>query len=64
LGALRAEALERYPAGEKLDLTQVYRDLLSEGQLSAYEVPERFYEIGSFSGLADIRLKLAGGNAR
>ena len=59
LGALRADALKRYPAGEKLDLAQVYRDLLAEDQLAAYEVRERFYEIGSFSGLADVRLKLA-----
>ena len=59
LGALRAEALDRYPAGRKFDLAQVYRDLLSEDQLAAYEVRERFYEIGSFSGLAEVRVKLA-----
>ncbi len=64
LGALRAEALARYPVDQKLDLAQVYRDLLSEDQLAAYEVHERFYEIGSLSGLEEIRLKLAGRNAQ
>ena len=59
LGALRAAALDRYPAEQKLDLAQVYRDLLSDGQLAAYEVGERFYEIGSFPGLEDVRVKLA-----
>jgi len=63
LGALHVEALDRYPADQKLDLAQVYRDLLSEDQLAAHEVRERFYEIGSFSGLEEVRLKLAGRNA-
>jgi NDP-sugar pyrophosphorylase family protein len=58
LGALRSEALERYPADQRLDLERVYRDLLAEGELAAFEVHERFYEIGSFSGLAEIRAKL------
>lgn len=59
LGALRAEALDRYPADQMLDLAHVYRDLLAEDQLAAYEVRERFYEIGSFSGLEEVRVKLA-----
>lgn len=33
------------------DLAEVYRDLLCRGQLAAFEVGERFYEIGSFEGL-------------
>jgi len=42
-----------------LDLTvfltpDVYRDLLSENQLSGHEVRERFYEIGSPEGLAEL----------
>lgn len=59
LGALGAEALIPYSPDHKLDLAQVYRDLLSQDQLAAYEVPERFYEIGSFSGLEEVRAKLA-----
>lgn len=59
LGALRAEALLPYPSDRKLDLAQVYQDLLARDHLAAYEVPERFYEIGSFSGLEEVRAKLA-----
>jgi hypothetical protein len=32
---------------KSFDLADVYRHLLSENQLSGYEVTERFYEIGS-----------------
>ncbi|MFA5909006.1 MAG: nucleotidyltransferase family protein [Vicinamibacterales bacterium] len=59
LGALRAEALFPYPSDRKLDLAQVYQDLHARDQLAAYEVPERFYEIGSLSGLEEVRAKLA-----
>ncbi|MBP7694125.1 MAG: nucleotidyltransferase family protein [Anaerolineales bacterium] len=55
LGVLRAEALAGYPAGQPLDLAVVYQDLLARGQLAAYEVAERFYEIGSPAGLAETR---------
>jgi MurNAc alpha-1-phosphate uridylyltransferase len=55
LGALRAHALTRYPADRPLDLAQVYADLVDAGQLTAFEVPTRFYEIGSFAGLAEMR---------
>lgn len=34
-----------------LDLADVYRALLAKGELAAYEVQERFYEIGSPEGL-------------
>lgn len=59
LGALRSEALNVYPRDQKLDLAQVYRDLVDQNQLAAYGVAERFYEIGSFSGLEEVRAKLA-----
>lgn len=53
LGALKTSALVEYPADTVLDLATVYQDLLSRGQLAGYEVPERFYEIGSPEGLAE-----------
>jgi hypothetical protein len=55
LGALHAAALADYPAGMRLDLATVYRDLLARGDLAAYEVQERFYEIGSLAGLEETR---------
>lgn len=59
LGALRAPALAGYPEGQPLDLAAVYRDLLARGELAAYEVRERFYEIGSPEGLEETRRHLA-----
>jgi NDP-sugar pyrophosphorylase family protein len=54
LGLLRAEALASWPDNEPFDLADVYRRLLSENQLSGYEVTERFYEIGSPEGVAEL----------
>jgi len=55
LGALRASALAGYSVEAPFDLATVYRDLLARGELAAYEVRERFYEIGSPAGLAETR---------
>ena len=55
LGALRAAALERIPAGAAYDLGDLYRELLAEDQLAGFEVQERFYEVGSFAGIEDFK---------
>jgi NDP-sugar pyrophosphorylase family protein len=54
LGILRAESLGFWPDNEPFDLADVYRHLLSGNQLSGHEVTERFYEIGSPEGLAEL----------
>lgn len=41
------------------DLTTVYRDLLARDELAAFEVGERFYEIGSFEGISALEERLA-----
>jgi N-acetyl-alpha-D-muramate 1-phosphate uridylyltransferase len=43
----------RYGASKVIDLADVCRDLSLNGQLAAFEVTERFYEIGSLQGIAD-----------
>lgn len=53
LGAFEASVLAAYPLGKRLDLAEVYGDLLRLGRLAAYEVTQRFYEIGSPAGLAE-----------
>jgi NDP-sugar pyrophosphorylase family protein len=53
LGVFRAEAFQSLPAGRVCDLTEVYTDLLQRKQLAAFEVRERFYEIGSPAGLRE-----------
>jgi MurNAc alpha-1-phosphate uridylyltransferase len=55
LGALRAEALERFPAEAPFDLVEVYQSLISRHQLTGFEVTGRFYEIGSPTGLEETR---------
>jgi NDP-sugar pyrophosphorylase family protein len=55
LGVLRADVLTPYPDDQPFDLSSVYRDLIQKGQLAGFEVPERFYEIGSHEGLEETR---------
>ena len=54
LGLLRPEALAPWPNDQPFDLAQVYQDLIGKKQLAGYEVAERFYEIGSPQGLAEL----------
>jgi MurNAc alpha-1-phosphate uridylyltransferase len=42
-----------YREGEAIDLSAIWRDLSLRGQLAAFEVSERFYEIGSPHGLRE-----------
>jgi len=51
LGVFTAAALTE---SAHADLAGVYAELLSRKQLAAFEVGERFYEIGSFAGIAEL----------
>ena len=53
LSILTAAALAPYEDGLRFDLSRVFDDLLGAGQLAAFEVDERFYEIGSPDGLRE-----------
>jgi N-acetyl-alpha-D-muramate 1-phosphate uridylyltransferase len=53
LSAFHRSVFAALPAGKGRDLASVYQDLLSAGNLAAFEVHERFYEIGSSQGLQD-----------
>jgi len=59
LGVLRAEVFKAYPEDTHLDLEKVCQDLVAKDQLSGFEVDERFYEIGSLSGLEETRKYLS-----
>jgi NDP-sugar pyrophosphorylase family protein len=54
LGMLRREALAGVPPDQPYDLAGVYQDLVRRGELAAWESPDRFYEIGSHEGIADL----------
>jgi NDP-sugar pyrophosphorylase family protein len=52
--------LERVPPDGPHDLADLFTDLGERGELAGHEVTERFYEIGSDDGLADLEELLAG----
>ena len=58
LGAFKRQALETFQENERLDLAKVYQVLLLEGRLAAFEVHQRFYEVGSFEGIRDLETYL------
>lgn len=59
----RDAVVPEIPAGEVVDLADVYARLSGEGRLAGLEVSERFYEIGSTAGLAELEELLASGEA-
>lgn len=54
LGAFRREAFDEVPEDRPSDLAAVYQKLLHRGELAAYEMPTRFYEIGSPEGIREL----------
>jgi NDP-sugar pyrophosphorylase family protein len=51
--AFTRAAVRTGPADGAYDLADLLQSLLARGELAAVEVPERFYEIGSVSGLQE-----------
>jgi MurNAc alpha-1-phosphate uridylyltransferase len=51
LGLVSANVFDTYPIDSPFDLADVYQNLSVKGQLAGLEVHQRFYEIGSHSGL-------------
>ncbi len=50
----KSSVFDQYPNNQFLDLAQVLRVLVQNRQLAGYEVLERFYEMGSPTGLAEL----------
>ncbi|OGC81285.1 MAG: hypothetical protein A2W07_06175 [candidate division Zixibacteria bacterium RBG_16_43_9] len=55
LSILKKEVLNLVPEEEPYDLEELYRALISEEEMSAFEVKQRFYQIGSFEGLEEFK---------
>jgi NDP-sugar pyrophosphorylase family protein len=53
LGLFSADVFHRWPGAAAFDLSHLQARLAEGGELAGYEVTERFYEIGSPSGLAE-----------
>jgi len=54
LSLFQAAAFDAFPADQPFDLADVMSQLVKAGQLAGFEVHERFYEIGSPTGLAEL----------
>lgn len=54
LGVFHRSAFDRVPADAVYDLARLYQELLAEESLAAFEVHQRFYEVGSFEGIREL----------
>jgi N-acetyl-alpha-D-muramate 1-phosphate uridylyltransferase len=54
LGVFHAAAFDDVPDDRAYDLADVYQRLLARGELAGLEVPQRFYETGSFAGIEEL----------
>lgn len=55
LSAFRRDIIaQKLRSGEKSDLADLFHHLSKKNDLAAYPVTERFYEVGSHSGIADL----------
>ncbi len=64
LGVFNQAAFGMVPGDQPYDLAMLYQNLLNQGELAAYEVSERFYEIGTFAGLEEMRRYVAAQSLR
>jgi N-acetyl-alpha-D-muramate 1-phosphate uridylyltransferase len=63
LSVFRADALADWPCDQPFDLAAVMQRLVARRELAGFEVTERFYEIGSHAGLAELE-QLLGAEGR
>ncbi len=54
LGVFRAAAFDGFPRDAVVDLAEVQKSLVARRQLAGFEIRQRFYEIGSHEGLAEL----------
>lgn len=60
LGLFDPVAFSHWHEGQAFDLADVYQHLMTKKELAGYEVRQRFYEIGSPEGLAELDTLLRG----
>ena len=59
LGILKKEIFSIEPSNNFLDLAMIYSQLSKQKMLAGFEVSERFYEIGSHTGIVETELFLS-----
>ncbi len=60
LGVFKSDVFMDYSDDLVFDLVEVYQQLLKEDRLAGFEIKDRFYEIGSFSGIKEMENYLKG----
>lgn len=55
LSIFKKDVLNLFPEGQNLDLTELNTKLISMNQLAAFVVHDRYYEVGSFQGIKDLK---------
>jgi NDP-sugar pyrophosphorylase family protein len=58
LSLFKSSMFDAYATDQVFDLAEVMGRLVREKQLAGYEVPDRFYEMGSPAGLAELETML------
>jgi NDP-sugar pyrophosphorylase family protein len=61
LSVLRKEALLHIPPERPFSQEEFYQSLIDQRELLAFEVEQRFYEIGSPKGLEEFQMLIASG---
>jgi len=59
LSMLKKQALQPWPNQQAFDLADLYTQLVQQKLMMGYEVAERFYEVGSHAGLAELNQLLS-----
>jgi len=49
------EILRMIPSGKPFEIERLFQRLSKQGEVAAYETAQRFYEIGSVSGLGELK---------
>jgi NDP-sugar pyrophosphorylase family protein len=62
IGVLTSGVFTGFPEDAPFDLADLYSRLVSQKQMAAYEVKQRFYEIGSAQGLSELDALLRNNN--
>ncbi len=61
LGVFNRVAFDRVPPDKPYDLEKLYQDLIRQDRLAVFQATERFYQVGSADGIAELRQHLAKG---
>ncbi len=59
LGMFKRAAFDHVPEKTVYDMAVLYQELLKSGQLTGFEIKQRFYEIGSFTGIEELAYHLS-----